>query len=84
LHQSEAEENSRIKRGGVPLVAYTIDHRGIVVNTRLFHELLESVISSYTAKLRDPAAVGEREAFRKKMNFICRIEEKEAEDASAA
>ncbi len=80
LHQSEAEGTSRIKRGGdLPLVAYTVDHSGVVINTRGFHELLEKVICEYAAKLRHPDSTSERGAFRRKMNYICRVEEKEPE-----
>lgn len=80
LHQSEAEGTSRIKRGGdLPLVTYTVDHSGVVINTRMFHELLEQVIRDYAAELRKPDSEVQRKAFRRKMNYICRIEEKEPE-----
>jgi len=79
LHQSEAAGNSRIKRGtGLPLVSYTVDQSGIVINTRRFHELLEQVIHEYSAGLRKFESATQRQAFRRKMNYICRIEEKEA------
>jgi hypothetical protein len=75
LHHSEADESSRIKRGSrYPLVCLTKDRRGIVVNVELFHSELEDAIEDYLAKLADPAEVGLREAFRKKMDFICRRE----------
>ncbi len=81
LHQSEAEGTSRIKRaGGRPLVTYTVDHTGVVINTRRFHELLEQVIRDYAAQIRTPDSTIARDAFRRKMNYICRIEEKEPED----
>jgi hypothetical protein len=78
LHQTEAGATSRVKRGAnLPLVSYTRDHPGVIVNTKLFHELLEKTISEYFAKLHNPESVDARVAFRRKMNFICRIEEKE-------
>lgn len=81
LHQSEADGNSRIKRGsGLPLVGKTVDGKGIVVNTQAFHSMLEAVINSYTEDLVNGTNKPQREAFRRKMNFICRIEEKEAAD----
>jgi len=81
LHQAEAEGTSRIKRGGGrPLIAYTVDHSGVVINTRRFHEILEQVIRDYSAQLRKPDSMSEREAFRRKMNYICRTEDKEPED----
>jgi hypothetical protein len=80
LHQTEAGDASRIKHGGaIPLVAYTSDHKGIVINTNAFHDLLEKTIADYTDQLRNPASVELRAAFRTKMNFICRIEGKHAE-----
>jgi hypothetical protein len=79
LHQTEAKHNSRIKRGAMPVVSYTIDYKGIVINVPLFHETLESVIADYLAELRKPESVAARAAFREKMNFVCRIEEKPAE-----
>jgi hypothetical protein len=80
LHQSETESNSRIKRGtNNSLVAYTVDRAGLVVDINKFHALLEQVIQEYAAELRNPNSVKAREAFRRKMNYICRIEEKEIE-----
>ena len=85
LHQAEADGTSRIKRGGeLPLVSYTVDHEGIVVNTRKFHELLEKVIEDYVAELRKPDSQDLRHLFRRKMNYICRIEQQEAEEGGIA
>jgi hypothetical protein len=83
LHQTEAGDASRIKRGGeIPLVAYTSDRKGIVINTKAFHELLEKTIADYTDEVRDPSSVELRAAFRTKMNFICRIEGKSPDGQS--
>jgi hypothetical protein len=76
LHQSEAEGTSRIKRGHLPLVALTADQKSIVVNVHRFHDLLKGVIGSYAQELLQPESVEARIAFRKKMNFICRVEGK--------
>jgi hypothetical protein len=81
LHQAEAGGTSRIKRSGHPLASYTVDHAGVVVNTRRFHALLEQVITDYMADLRKPESVDSRTAFRRKMNYICRIEQKEPEQS---
>lgn len=84
LHQTEAEGASRIKRGrGLALASYTVDHKGIVINTRSFHQLLERVIKEYVDDLQRPNSITLRKAFRKKMNYICRIEEQEPEGASS-
>jgi hypothetical protein len=75
LHQSEAEGTSRIKRGGErPLVTYTVNHTGVVINVHKFHELLEEAIDQYVQELRKPQSRSLRDAFRRKMNYICRIE----------
>jgi len=80
LHQTEAGATSRVKRGSnLPLVSWTSDYSGIVVNTKLFHELLEKTICEYLAELRNSKSTTARAAFRRKMNYICRIEEKESE-----
>ena len=80
LHQTEAGASSRVKRGSHrPVVAYTSDHSGIIINTKRFHDLLEKIIANYVAELRKPASEPARMAFLKKMNFICRIEEKVSE-----
>jgi hypothetical protein len=78
LHQTEAKENSLVKRGSIPLVAYTVDHKGVVVNVPLFHQALEAAIQEYLADLRKPHSEF-RNPFRQKMNFICRVEEQPAE-----
>jgi hypothetical protein len=76
LHQSEAGGASRVKRGPLPLVALTTDNKSIVVNVHLFHALLKEVIESYAQELLQPQSVEARDGFRKKMNFICRVEGK--------
>jgi hypothetical protein len=77
LHQSEAEGTSRIKRGMLPLVALTADNKSIVVNVHRFHDMLKDVIESYAQELLQPQSVDARGSFRKKMNFICRVEGKD-------
>jgi hypothetical protein len=74
LHQSEAEGSSRIKRGARPLVELTADEKSVIVNVPLFHGMLKEVIASYEKELRKPESADARRAFRKKMNFICRVE----------
>jgi hypothetical protein len=79
LHQTEAED-SRVKRTSTtPLIAFTKDHKGVIVNAKIFHQRLEQVIREYAERLRDPKSTKQREAFRAKMNFICRTEGKPPE-----
>jgi hypothetical protein len=74
LHQTEAED-SLIKRNNTrPLIAFTEDHKGVIVNAKVFHQRLEKVIREYAENLKDPKSKTGRAAFRTKMNFICRIE----------
>lgn len=74
LHQSEAGELSRIKRGGdLPLVSDTADKKSLILNKMLFHDLLEEEIKLYYADLRSDATPGLRLNFKKKMDGICRI-----------
>jgi hypothetical protein len=75
LHQSEAGEKSRIKRGGsLPLVSDTEDKKSLILNKNLFHELLEEEIELYYADIRSGATPERRRNFRKKMDGICRIQ----------
>ena len=69
-------ERSLIKRNRCnPIITTTDDGKGLIVNAKLFHLQLEKAIQEYTHILKDPASVQERAAFRKKMNFICAVEE---------
>lgn len=80
LHQGETTRSSRIKRrSDLPLVTATKDRKGLVLNARLFHEKLEQVVRRYLDELRTPGSTESRRAFRRKMNFICRMEEAEVE-----
>jgi len=80
LHQGEADDSSRIKRGSrYPLVGLTRDGRGIIINAELFHTELEAAIDDYLRLLASPAQSRAREAFQRKMNYICR---KEAQPAA--
>jgi len=79
LHQTEAED-SLVKRNNTrPLIAFTKDHKGVIVNAKVFHQRLEQVILEYAEKLKDSKSTKERAAFRAKMDFICRTEGKAPE-----
>lgn len=69
LHQAEVGGDSRIWSFGPVL---TFEPGRTIVNRTKFHELLKQEFGSYQAELRDPGNVPLREAFRKKMDFICR------------
>jgi hypothetical protein len=75
LHQTEAGGNSRVKRSSkLPLVSTTVDGKGIVINTPLFHDLLVQVYQSYATSLLSGSDTDLRSKFRHKMNYICRVE----------
>ncbi|HZQ20476.1 MAG TPA: hypothetical protein VFA90_17415 [Terriglobales bacterium] len=74
LHQTEAK-NSRVKRTStLPMIAYTKGNKGLIVNSKPFHQELKTVIRQYADELRNPKSKKAREAFRAKMNFICGVE----------
>ena len=74
LHQAEVEENSRVLISkDTPLIKYTDDGKGLVINRRLFHQQLVQEFEDYVARLREPSNQELREGFRKKMNYICRV-----------
>lgn len=83
LHQSEAGEMSRIKRGGsLPLVRDTADQKSLILNKETFHQLLEDEIENYCADLRDGTSEELRANFKKKMDFICKIKGSISESAA--
>ena len=73
LHQAEAKENSRVRKEDVPLVKYTNDRKGLVINRKLFHQQLVREFEDYVARLREPSNQELRKSFKKKMNYICRV-----------
>ena len=83
LHQSEAGEFSRIKRGGgLPLVSDTADKKSLILNKVLFHELLEQEIKLYYQEIRVGPAPELRANFKKKMDGICRMQGSVTEGAA--
>jgi hypothetical protein len=74
LHQGEAK-SSLVKRSStLPLISFTEDHKGVIVNANVFHAQLRKTIDQYSDLLRKPESTIERAAFRRKMNYICQVE----------
>ncbi|MBI2485610.1 MAG: hypothetical protein HYW01_01340 [Deltaproteobacteria bacterium] len=74
LHQGEVKENSRVLiRKVTPLVSFTADRRGIIINRKLFHKQLVNEFEQYLSQLRDPSNSDLRSKFKKKMDHICRV-----------
>jgi hypothetical protein len=78
LHQAEVKESSLVKIGeDIPLVKFTEDKKGLVINRKKFHRHLIKEFESYMEKLLNPSEKLVRKNFRKKMDFICRIPDRE-------
>ena len=74
LHQAEVESNSKIRiTTELPLVQYTDDKKGLVINRKEFHSQLKEEIRIYVRKLKNPLNTDLRGNFKKKMDYICRI-----------
>lgn len=74
LHQAEVKGNSKVlTREGSPLVRYTDDRKGLVINRKLFHQELIRAFEDYINRLRQQANKELRQNFKKKMDHICRV-----------
>jgi len=74
LHQAEVEGNSRVLiRKDIPLVKYTDDRKGLVINRKLFHQQLMREFEAYIARLREKSNQELRNRFKTKMDYICRV-----------
>jgi len=83
LHQGEAPASLVKRSSKLPLIAFTKDHKGVIVNAKAFHAQLEKTIHEYSDLLRKPESTKERAAFRRKMNYICQVEDKPQEEVPA-
>jgi len=78
LHQAETKESSKIKMSHeLPIVKFTKKKDGLIINRKKFHEKLKKIIKLYTEELKDTTNELLRKNFRKKMDYICRIEYQE-------
>jgi len=74
LHQAEVKENSKVLiRKDTPLIKYTDDRKGLVINRRLFHQQLVQEFEDCVARLREPSNQELRKGFKTKMDYICRV-----------
>lgn len=73
LHQAEIRGNSKIwVSDQIPLVGFSDDRSGLIVNRRSFHRQLLREFENYKTGLLDPDNVTMRRRFRKKMMHICK------------
>lgn len=73
LHQAETKEGSLIHLNG-PLVILTSNPKSIVINRKKFHKKLLEVFERYLSQLKDPSNGELRDNFKRKMNYICRLD----------
>jgi hypothetical protein len=74
LHQAEIKKSSKILiRDNIPLVRYSDDNQGLIIQRNLFHKQLVDEFESYIEKLRLPEYKELRKNFKKKMDYICRL-----------
>lgn len=77
LHQAEIKGSSKIWiRVGSPLIEYSKDRQGLVINRREFHQQLVKEFEEYVKRLRDENHSKNRELrekFKSKMDFICKV-----------
>jgi hypothetical protein len=72
LHQAEVKGSSRIRTdSNLPLVQFSPDGNGLIINRRKFHRKLVCVFEDFIDTLRNPANDVERNNFRNKMDAIC-------------
>ena len=73
LHQAEIKVNSKIHiRKSPPLVSFTCDKKGLIINRMIFHEQLVKEFKEYLSHLKNPKKRKLRDNFKIKMNYICR------------
>lgn len=74
LHQAEIKSSSRVSiRQNDPLVSPTEDCQGLIINRKRFHQQLSKVFYEYISSLRDSSNNELRKMFKKKMDYICRV-----------
>lgn len=76
LHQAEIKGSSRVfVHQDIPLVKWSKDKKGLIINRKLFHNQLIIEFKNYLSQLKvsNPPDVHLRTNFRKKMNFICHV-----------
>jgi hypothetical protein len=84
LHQTEAKDSKVKRTSTLPMVAYAKGKKGLIVNSKPFHEEMKEVIRQYADELRNPKSQKAREAFRAKMDFICGVEKEPPQGSQPA
>lgn len=78
LHQAEIKGSSRLLiRDKLPLIKSTQDGNGLIINRRKFHARLVAEFNNYVENLRAASKDSDiRKNFKKKMDFICKVNER--------
>ncbi len=71
--RQKTKENSLIRIGDIHLVYIMEDSEGLIINRNKFHDRLKFEFNQYLEELSDSENGILRENFRRKMDFICRI-----------
>lgn len=71
LHQAELKKSSKVHRVG-PLVRFSPDGEGLIINRKAFHAQLKKTFGEYLHALRTGADPMLRKNAETKMRFICR------------
>jgi gamma-glutamylcyclotransferase len=72
LHKAEIKGSSRIRTDSdLPIVQYSPDGTGLIINRQKFHRKLVCVFEDYLDDLRNPVNQSRRESLRKKLDAIC-------------
>jgi hypothetical protein len=81
LHQAEVKATSLVRiDANLDLVKLTEDKTGLIINRNKFHQQLVKVFEEYVTDLRNPSQGELRANFRKKMDYICRVQLKSSSD----
>jgi hypothetical protein len=84
LHQTDAKDSQVKRTSTLPMIAYTKGKKGLVVNSKPFHQEMKEVIRQYAEELRNPKSKKARNAFRDKMDFICGVEKQPPQGSQPA
>jgi len=73
LHQAEVRGSSRVLiDSDMPMVSYSNDNKGLVINRKCFHDQMLKEFESYIEQLLTSGNEQLRNRFRKKMKAVCR------------
>lgn len=72
LHEAETKEDSLVRSEGALVI---VEDSGLIVNRTAFHDRVSRAFHDYVNELGNSANRDLRKNFKKKMNYICRVNE---------